>query len=67
MDKQLVAILYADVVGYSRLMGQNGRTWMREEFGWDQIGRQMLESYEWLLGRSTQHAQPLQVSPRRAA
>lgn len=31
-------------------MGEIGRTWMREDFGWPAIAQQMYRLYEWLLG-----------------
>lgn len=32
-------------------MGRNGRSLIEERYTWDQIGKQMIEVYEWLLGR----------------
>ncbi|MDW8002913.1 MAG: glycosyltransferase [Deltaproteobacteria bacterium] len=32
-----------------RLMGQNGRQWMIEEFSWEKIGKMMEETYKWIL------------------
>ncbi len=31
-------------------MGLRGRAWMAAEFSWTQVGRRMLETYDWLLG-----------------
>ena len=31
-------------------MGTRGRDWMRREFDWNEIGRKMKISYEWLVG-----------------
>ncbi len=31
-------------------MGLQGRAWMERDFGWDEIGRRMVKTYEWLLG-----------------
>lgn len=33
-----------------QMMGQNGRRWMAEDFGWDAIGRQMRDAYLWRCG-----------------
>lgn len=33
-------------------MGRRGRSWMEAEFSWGHIGRQMAETYRWLLDRS---------------
>ena len=33
-------------------MGLNGREWMDEEFGWDNIAKDMIETYKWMLGRT---------------
>ena len=32
-----------------RAMGARGREWMRRDFGWEAIGRQMLDVYSWLI------------------
>jgi len=37
-------------------MGLRGRAWMEREFNWRLIGRQMLETYRWVLGRADQPA-----------
>ncbi|MEO1159085.1 MAG: glycosyltransferase [Pseudomonadota bacterium] len=29
-------------------MGKRGRTWMKNEFGWDSIGRKLTDAYGWL-------------------
>ncbi len=29
-------------------MGKRGRTWMQDEFGWDSIGRKLINAYGWL-------------------
>jgi len=34
-----------------RERGQAGRRWIEEEFAWDQVGRRMQRTYEWLIGR----------------
>jgi glycosyltransferase involved in cell wall biosynthesis len=31
-------------------MGWNGRAWIKSSFQWEDVGRQMLEFYEWILG-----------------
>jgi len=31
--------------------GARGRDWMERDFSWKPIGRRMLETYNWLLGR----------------
>lgn len=31
-------------------MGQNGRDWMRRDFGWNSIGERMIRAYQWGLG-----------------
>lgn len=31
-------------------MGLRGRDWMQRDFGWDEIGRKMLDTYQWLIG-----------------
>lgn len=45
------------VMGTSRAeldaMGQRGRQWMQSEFSWDQIAGRMLQTYDWLLGRTS--------------
>jgi glycosyltransferase involved in cell wall biosynthesis len=30
-------------------MGQNGKTWMATEYSWTEIGKRMLQTYEWVL------------------
>jgi hypothetical protein len=35
---------------YLQQMGRRGRAWMQNEFGWDEIGRNMAQVYAWLLG-----------------
>ena len=37
-------------------MGRRGRTWMQNEFGWDEIGRNMAQVYAWLLGTGARPA-----------
>lgn len=32
-----------------RDMGARGREWMRREFVWEEVGRRMAKTYEWLL------------------
>ena len=32
-----------------RDMGARGRNWMRREFGWEEVGRRMARTYEWIL------------------
>lgn len=39
-----------------RVMGQNGRAWMDEEFAWSGVANNMLETYQWLLGRGDRPA-----------
>jgi len=36
-----------------RAMGMNGRDWMQRDFSWEEIGRRMHLTYEWLLGGGT--------------
>lgn len=31
-------------------MGKRGRAWMQRDFSWDEIGRKMYLTYEWMLG-----------------
>ena len=31
-------------------MGMRGRGWMARDFGWEEIGRRMVRTYEWVLG-----------------
>jgi glycosyltransferase involved in cell wall biosynthesis len=33
------------------LMGIRGRDWMEQQFSWPRLARQMIECYDWLLGR----------------
>jgi len=34
-------------------MGVNGREWMKRDFSWDKIGAQMVETYQWMLGKAS--------------
>jgi len=34
-------------------MGSNGRNWMDAEFSWAHVGKQMLETYSWILQKNT--------------
>ena len=33
-----------------RVMGLRGRDWMARDFGWDAIGRDMVDVYRWMTG-----------------
>jgi len=33
-----------------RAKGRNGMEWISNDFGWDGVGKQMCEAYQWLLG-----------------
>lgn len=37
---------------YLEQMGMRGRTWMTDEFSWERIGSQMVNTYQWLLDKS---------------
>ena len=42
-------------------MGQRGRNWMESEYAWSSIGRQMAETYRWILGEGDRPAYILQT------
>lgn len=51
-------------------MGNRGRVWMQSSFSWEDIGRRMLNSYDWLLSgkNSGENEHPAQIETvRRAA
>jgi glycosyltransferase involved in cell wall biosynthesis len=33
-------------------MGKKGRAWVAQDFSWDRVARDMLDVYNWLLGRA---------------
>lgn len=37
-------------------MGLRGRAWMERDFSWERIGRDMLQAYDWTLGRGPRPA-----------
>ena len=49
-------------------MGERGGRWMRREYAWGDIGKNMLGAYEWLLGQSNADASDyIHKSPQRQA
>jgi glycosyltransferase involved in cell wall biosynthesis len=36
---------------HRKVMGLQGREWMRQEFGWEAIGQQMACAYRWIIGQ----------------
>lgn len=51
VDPLVAALEEALALSDQRLaeMGERGREWMRRDFSWDTIGRQMAKTYEWIL------------------
>jgi glycosyltransferase involved in cell wall biosynthesis len=53
-DEQTLYVTLLEAMSLSRNelreMGERGRSWMESEFSWDEIGRKMHLTYEWLLG-----------------
>ena len=46
-----------------RAMGARGRVWVEQEFTWPRIGRQMLDVYQWILGRGERSECVRVISP----
>ncbi|GAB5441136.1 MAG: glycosyltransferase [Fuerstiella sp.] len=48
-------------------MGTRGRNWMQREFSWSEIADRMLQSYDWLLGRTQATLDQIDTPTQRAA